>query len=352
MGISGVWKTNAWVAALIVSAMAVPPVEAQDAVATFFTGKSIEIVIGTTAGGGYDTYGRLVARHLGDYVPGKPGMVVKNLPGAGSNKATAYIYSLAPKDGTSIGAVFSGSIVDPLIGDQSLVQHDSTKLIYLGSANNEVFICMARTDAPVQKFADALSKGMILGASAAGGSTRDFPSLLNNVLGTKFTVVSGYPGSKEITLAVERNEVQGACGYGWSSLIAQNADLLTSGKVRVLAQETLKSHPTLDGMGVPLTISFAKTDEQRQILELVYGQLVFGRPFILPPGVPAERVTALRRAFDATMRDPKLAAEAEKAQLDVIAVTGEDVQALVTKLFATPPAIVESAKQALVYKGK
>lgn len=352
MGITLLSKTRIGMMALTVSAMIAPPVMAQDAVATFFTGKSIEIVIGTTAGGGYDTYGRLVARHMGDYVPGKPTMVAKNLPGAGSNKATAYIYALAPKDGTSIGAVFSGSIVDPLIGDKSQTQHDSTKLIYLGSANNEVFICMARSDAPVPKFEDALSKGMILGASAAGGSTRDFPALLNNVLGTKFTVVSGYPGSKEITLAVERNEVQGACGYGWSSLIAQNADLLNSGKVRVLAQETLKSHPTLDKMGVPLTISFAKTDEQRQILELVYGQLVFGRPFILPPGVPAERVTALRRAFDATMKDPKLVAEAEKAQLDVIAVTGEDVQALVAKLFATSPTIVESAKQALVYKGK
>ena len=345
-------KMRFWITAFVASTMIANSAAAQDAVAKFYTGKSIEIVIGTTAGGGYDTYARLVARHMGDYVPGKPAMVPKNLPGAGSNKATAYIYSLAPKDGTSIGAVFSGSIVDPLIGDKSKVQHDSTKLIYLGSANNEVFICMARSDAPVQKFADAFSKDMVLGASAAGGSTRDFPSLLNNVLGTKFTVVSGYPGSKEITLAVERNEVQGACGYGWSSLIAQNADLLKSGKVRVLAQETLKSHPTLDKMGVPLTISFAKTDEQRQILELVYGQLVFGRPYILPPGVPAERVTALRRAFDATMKDPKLVAEADKAQLDVIAVTGEDVQALVAKMFATPPAIVERAKQALIYKGK
>ena len=352
MGTMLLSKVRILIASLVAATTVAYPAMAQDAVAKFFTGKSIEIVIGTTVGGGYDTYGRLVARHLGDYVPGKPAIVVKNLPGAGSNKATAYIYSLAPKDGTSIGAVFSGSIVDPLIGDKSQVQHDSTKLIYLGSANNEVFICMARTDAPVQKFEDALSREMILGASAAGGSTRDFPSLLNNVLGTKFTVVSGYPGSKEITLALERNEVQGSCGYGWSSLIAQNADLLNSGKVRVLAQETLKSHPTLDKMAVPLTISFAKTDEQRQILELVYGQLVFGRPFILPPGVPAERVTALRRAFDATMKDPKLVAEADKAQLDVIAVAGEDVQALVAKMFATSPAIVESARQALVYKGK
>lgn len=336
---------------LVAAASVAAPAVAQDA-AAFFAGKQIEIVIGTTAGGGYDTYARLIARHMGDYVPGKPTIVPKNMPGAGSNKATGYIYAVAPKDGTSIGAVFPGAIVDPLLGDKSQAQHDSTKLIYLGSANNEVFICIGRADAPVQKFEDAFAKEMILGASAAGGSTRDFPALLNNVLGTKFTVVSGYPGSKEIILAVERNEVQGACGYGWSSLIAQNASLLDSGKVRVLAQETMKSHPTLDKMGVPLTVTFAKTEEQKQVLELVYGQLVFGRPYVLPPGVPADRVTALRRAFDATLKDPKLLAEAARSQLDVQGVTGEDVQAVVAKMYATPPAIVERTKQAMVYKGK
>ena len=328
------------------------PANAQDAVEKFFTGKQVEIVIGTTPGGGYDTYGRLVARHMGAYIPGKPTLVVKNMPGAGSIKATAYIYNVAPKDGTSIGAIFPGAIIEPLLGNIAQVQHDSTKLIYLGSANNEVFICIGRSDAPAQKFEELLSKEMILGASATGGSTRDFPALLNNVLGTKFSIVSGYPGSKEITLAIERNEVHGACGYGWSSLISQNADLLNSGKVRVLAQETMRSHPTLDKMGVPLTVSFAKTDEQKQILELVYGQLVFGRPFVLPPDVAPERVAALRRAFDATLKDKTLMAEAAKSQIDVDAVTGEDVEKVVTKMFATPTAIVERTKQALIYTGK
>jgi tripartite-type tricarboxylate transporter receptor subunit TctC len=327
------------------------PAMAQDA-QTFFAGKQIELVIGTTPGGGYDTYARLIARHMGDYIPGKPAIVPKNMPGAGSNKATGYIYAVAPKDGTSIGAVFPGAIVEPLLGDKTKVQHDSTKLIYLGSANNEVFICIGRSDAPVQKFQDAFTKEMVLGASAAGGSTRDFPALLNNVLGTKFKVVSGYPGSKEIVLAVERGEVQGACGYGWSSLIAQNASLLESGKVRVLAQEALKSHPTLDKMGVPLTISFAKNDDQRQLMELVYGQLVFGRPYVLPPGVPADRVTVLRRAFDAALKDPKLLEDAARSKLDVQPVTGEEVQQVVAKMFAAPPDVVQRAKQALIYKGK
>jgi tripartite-type tricarboxylate transporter receptor subunit TctC len=334
-------------AAVLVAA----PAMAQDA-DKFFAGKQIEVVIGSTPGGGYDTYGRLIARHMGDYIPGKPTLVAKNMPGAGSNKATGYIYAVAPKDGTSIGAVLSGAIVEPLLGNSSKVQHDSSKLIYLGSANNEVFICIARSDAPVQKFEDAFTKEMILGASASGGSTRDFPALLNNVLGTKFTIVSGYPGSKEITLAVERGEVQGTCGYGWSSLVAQNADLLNSGKVRVIAQEALRGHPTLDKMGVPLTITFAKTDEQRQILELIYGQLIFGRPYILPPGVPADRVAILRKAFMAATKDKALLAEAAKSHVDVDSVSGEEVQKIVAKMFTTPAPVVERAKQALIYKGK
>jgi tripartite-type tricarboxylate transporter receptor subunit TctC len=344
-------RTWALAAVACATAPVATPAAAQDA-ERFFAGKQIELVIGTTPGGGYDTYARLIARHMGDYLPGKPTLLPKNMPGAGSNKAAAYMYGVAAKDGTSIGAIFPGAVVEPLLGDKSQVQHDSTKFIYLGSANNEVFICMGRTDAPVQKFEDAMSKEMILGASAQGGSTRDFPALLNNVLGTRFTVVSGYPGSKEIVLATERNEVQGACGYGWSSLIAQNADLLKTNKVRVLAQETLKAHPTLTKMGVPLTIQFAKTDEQKQILELVYGQLVFGRPYVLPPGVPADRVTVMRRAFDSTLKDKTLVAEAEKLQLDVESVSGEEVQALVAKMFAMPSDIVERTKQALIYKGK
>lgn len=332
--------------------VAAPPASAQDAAAKFFAGKSIEIVIGTTPGGGYDTYGRLVARYMGGHVPGKATMVPKNMPGAGSAKAAGYIYSVAPKDGTSIGAIFPGAIADPLLGDKPKSQFDPAKFNYLGSANNEVYICVGRTDAPVQKFQDAFTKPMILGASAAGGSTRDFPALLNNVLGTKFTIVSGYPGSKEIMLAVERKEVQGACGYGWSSLIAQNANMLKDGVVRVLAQEAAKSHPTLDKMGVPMTLSFAKTPEQKQILELVYSQLVFGRPYVLPPRVPEDRVKALRTAFTETMKDPKLIADANKIHLDVQSVSGEEVQELVAKMYKTPERIVQKAKQAMIYKGK
>ena len=325
--------------------------QAQDTLAKFYSGKSIDMIIGAAPGGGFDIYARTIAKHMPNHLPGKPSFIAKNMPGAGTNKAAGYIYAVAPKDGTAIGAIFAGAIMDPLVGDKSQVQHDSTKLIYLGSANNEVAITVIRTDAPAQTFQDLFTKGMIGAASASGGSSRDLPAALNNVLGAKIGLVSGYPGTKEMTLAIERNEVQGTGGYLWSSLKTQNPDWLPeAGKMRILVQEAVKGNAELTKMGVPLAIDFAKTDEDRQVLELIYGQLVFGRPYILPPGTPADRVGGLRRAFDATLKDAAFLADAEKARLTIDPVTGEDVQALVTKIFASPDHIVERAKEAMIYK--
>jgi tripartite-type tricarboxylate transporter receptor subunit TctC len=273
------------------------------------------------------------------------------MPGAGSNKAAGFIYSVAPKDGTVIGAVFPGAIMDPLLGDKGKVQHDSTKLIYLGSANNEVAITVIRADAPAKTFQDLFTKGMISAASASGGSSRDFPAVLNNVLGTKINLVTGYPGTKDMTLAIERGEVQGTGGYLWSSLKTQNPDWLPKeGKMRILVQEAIKGNAELTKMGVPLAMDFAKSDEDKQVLELIYGQLVFGRPYILPPGTPAGRVAMLRKAFDETVKDKGFLADAAKARLTVDSVSGEEVQALVAKIYAAPDKIVQRAKEAMVYK--
>lgn len=352
---TGIASSISWrlvFAAVAFASLAPATLSAQPAASRFFAGKQIDLIIGSTSGGGYDTYGRLIARHMDRYIPGNPTFVPKNMPGAGSAKAIGFISSAAPKDGTVMGAVFSGAIVEPLLNEKSKAPYDPTKLIYVGSANNEVFICAARSDSPMKKFEDALTHEILLGATAAGGSTRDFPSVLNNVLGTKFTVISGYPGSREVTLAIERNEVQGVCGYGWSSLIAQNAAMLDSGTLKVMVQEAAKSHPDLDKMGVPMAVNFAKNAEDRRVLELIYGQLVFGRPYILPPGVPEDRVALLRKAFDQTMKDEKFLADAKKSRLDVDAVSGQEVQTLVTKMYETPPHIVARARDALIYKGK
>ncbi len=322
----------------------------QDAVARFYHGKTITIDVGSSAGGGYDTYARLMARFLGRHLPGNPAIVPQNVPGAGSNLMSAYVANVAAKDGTVIGANFAGAILEPLIGAHSAGTYDPSKLNYIGSANNDVFLCFARTDASVQKFSDLFTKQLIVGASADGGSTRDFPVMLNNVLGTKFKIVNGYPGTREIGLAIDKGEVQGQCGTGWSSLITTHADWVRDHKINILAQEETNGYPDLNKAGVPRTVDFAKTPEQRQILELVYSQEVFARPFMVAAEVPKDRVEALRKAFMDTWADPDLLTEAKKVNLDVAAISGADVQALIRKAYATPPEVIAKAKDALVPK--
>ena len=335
-------------AGALAAIIAAGPAQAQDAVAQFYRGKQISLYIGTTPGGGYDAYARLLARKFASYIPGNPTIVPQNMPGAGSNKLAGYMYAVAPKDGTAIGAIFSGAIMQPLFGDA--LAHDPSKFIYVGNANIEVFVCLARTDAPVKTFKDALEKELIIGATNAGGSTRDFAAMLNNILGARLRIVTGYPGSNEIMLALERSEVQGVCGVGWSSVAQQRARILDSGLARLIAQLASKGHREMDKMGVPLAIDFAKTAEDRNVMELIYSQLMFGRPFVLPPGVPADRAAALRKAFMDTFRDPEIAAEAARMKLDIDALSGEEVQAEVAKAYAMPPNIVERAKQALIYR--
>ena len=328
---------------------AASPAIAQDSVEQFYRGKSINIYVGSSAGGGYDSYARILGRYVSKYIPGNPIIVPQNMPGAGGNKAAGYVYSVAPKDGTAIGAIFPGSILQPLIGDTA-VQHDPAKFIYLGSANSDVYTCVVRTDAPVKTFKDVLTHEMIVGASNEGGTTRDMPTVSNNVLGARFRIVTGYAGTQEIALAVERNEVHGICGFGFTSLLTIRPDWVQRGVVSILVQENAKGGAVLNQMGVPRTVDFAKTAEDRQVMELVYSQGVFGRPYVFPPGVPADRVAALRKAFMTAFQDKELQAEAARIKLDIEAISGEDVQSMVAELFATPANIVDRAKQSLVYK--
>jgi tripartite-type tricarboxylate transporter receptor subunit TctC len=321
----------------------------QDSVAQFYKGKEISLIIGSSAGGGYDTYARTIARHIGRYIPGHPTVVPQNMPGAGSNKAGGYVYSLAPKDGTAIGAIFPGILLQPLIGNVP-TPHDPSKFIYLGSANSDAYLCVGRKDAAVQTFKDLLTRVLIIAGSTEGATTHDLPVVESNLLGAHFRIVSGYPGMRENTMAIEQNEVQGVCGYGWASLESQHPEWLTRGFINILAQESVKGYAKLNDMGVPRTYDFAKTDEERQILELVYSQGVFGRPYVLPSGVPADRVAALRNAFMAALHDKELLAEAAGMKLDIDALSGGDLQALVTQLYALPPSVAARTKQALVYK--
>jgi tripartite-type tricarboxylate transporter receptor subunit TctC len=321
----------------------------RDAVAQFYRGRTVNIYVGSPVGGGYDGYARLLARYFGKYIPGNPTILAQNMPGAGSNKAAGFIYAQAPRDGTAIGAIQPGAITAPLLSDQP-VQQDPKKFIYVGNANSDVYLCLVRGDAPVKSFAEVFSREVVLGASAEGATLRDLPVALDNILGTKFRMVTGYAGSHEVTLAIEKGEVQGMCGMGWVSISMEHPDWVPSGKMRVIAQEDLKGHPDLNRMGVPLTISFAKTDEDRQVLQLIYSQNIFGRPYVLPPGVPNERVAALRTAFLEAFNDPDLQAEAARMHFEVGALSGEDLQALVARIYALPARISERAKAAMIYK--
>jgi tripartite-type tricarboxylate transporter receptor subunit TctC len=340
-----VFLVSAALATLAATAFA----HSQDAVESFFRGKSVNIYVGSSAGGGYDTYARLLARHFGKHIPGQPTIVVQNMPGAGSNKAASFLYNVAPKDGTAIGAIFPGAVLQPLLTDTA-VQHEPNKFIYLGSANSDVYHCFARADSPAKSFRDVLQREVILGASNEGGTTRDLPAMMNNLAGAKFRIVTGYAGSKEIGLAVERNEVHGACGIGWTGFTTLYPHWFDKKLVTMLLQLSVKGHAELDAMKVPLATEFARTSEERQAMELVLSQGVFGRPFVLPPGLPPERAEALRKAFVAAMTDSALVADAKRANLDIEPISGTELQTLIASLYALPATTVEKAKKAMIYK--
>lgn len=325
------------------------PVQAQENLEQFYKGRTINLIIGSAPGGGYDLYGRMIARYIGKHIAGNPLVVPNNMPGAASNVAAGYVYNVAPKDGTVMGALYMGSVVDPLFSD-SRPTHDPTQFNYIGNANADVYVCLVRADANVKSFEDLFSKELIVGGSAIGASTHDFPALLNAVLGTKFKIVAGYPGTREISFAIDKNEVQGGCGNTWSSISSSQRDWFTSGKVKVLAQEDATGYPELNALHIPRTLDFAKTDEQRQMLELYYSQTAFGRPYVMAPQVEPAKIKLMRKAFMDTMNDPELKAEAEKIKVDVIPIAGDVLQELVKKIYATPKNIVDKVRVALAQK--
>jgi tripartite-type tricarboxylate transporter receptor subunit TctC len=330
------------------------PALAQDSVAQFYKGRQITVVVGSSPGGGYDIYARLMARHMGKYIPGNPTIVVTNMPGAGSNAAVAHVYNVAPKDGTYIVAPQNNAIMDAVfdvaLGTARRLRHDATKLIQIGSATTDHYVCIGRSDGPIKSFKQALTQEWLIGASQPGTSTRDYPAMLNNTTGAKIKQVSGYPGTREITLAIEKNEVHGLCGFSWSSLNAQKPDWVKSGFIRVIVQEHDKGNPEINKMGVPLAVDFATSPENRKIMELIYSSETFGRPYMMAPGVPDDRVAALRKAFMEAMADKDLLAEAQRIGLAIDPISGSDLQKLAASIFATPLPFVEKVKDALVYR--
>jgi tripartite-type tricarboxylate transporter receptor subunit TctC len=319
--------------------LAAGPLRAQ-APEAFFAGKTITIVVGFEAGGGYDAYARMLARHMGRH-PGGANIVVQNRPGAGSLVAANYLFSVAPRDGTVFGIISSGVLFDPLFGNKA-AQFEATEFSWLGSVNREVSTCQIWHTAPIKSFEDARTTSIAVGGTGAGADSHLFPQTLNAVLDTKFKIVSGYPGATSVFLAMERGELQGICGIYWSTLKAQRSDWLRQGILRPLVQLALEKHPEYPD--VPLILDFARNPEERAALELVFAPMALARPFLGPPGIPADRLAFLRRAFTTTVADPDFKAEADKLKLEVSPMFADEVVALLKRLYQTPTSVVDRAK--------
>jgi len=319
----------------------------QENVASFYRGKTVRIVVGVAVGSGYDINARVFARHFAGRIPGHPTVIVQNQPGAGSLTMTNALYNTGPFDGTVIGASFSGVPTTPLL-EASSARFDPVKLNWLGSTNRETNITYFWHTASLRRLGDLFTTEVVVGAQFPGSGQYDFPILLNRLVGTKFKVITGYESTAKVHLAMERGEVLGIGASTWSSLKALNSNWLQEKKVRIIAQWGLKRHS--DFADLPMVLDLAKTQADRQALQLVLSRQEFGRPFFLPPNVAPDRTDALRRAFDATMKDPAYRAEAEKLKLDVDPLSGEHVATLVEQVSKTPPEVVDRVRAALEKK--
>ena len=318
---------------------------AQGAGAPFYQDKKITMLIGSSAGGGYDIYARMISRWLGKHIPGNPQIVINNMGGAGSHVASAYLANSAPKDGTYIGAIYMGVVIEPLFVGKRRPTHNPQEFQYIGSANTDYNICAVRSDAPVKSLAETRNTELVVGASAPGGGSFDFPHFTRRLLGLKLKIVTGYPGSREINLALESGEVQGNCGQSWGGVAKLYEPMLKAGTIRIISQDSAVGHPHLNKLGVPLSMSVATTDQQRQAMRLFYSQTVFSRPYVVAKEVPSSQVAILRKAFMDTLRDPELVKEAERLALEVEATSGEALQAKLVELYSAPAAAVDEIRR-------
>ena len=338
-------KTTVFAAVMTACALAATAISASaQSPAEFFKGQTVTIYVGLSAGGGYDLNARLVARHIGKYIPGNPTVVVKNMPGGGGLVMTNFLANAAPKNGLHIGAPQRGVPFEPMLGDASNAKFDPLKLNWVGSVNADTSVAIATRASGVTKWQDLLKKELIVGGSGVGTETVVVPYVLRNVLGFQFKVISGYPGSSEISLAMQRGELDGKGAASWTSLKQNAKQTFEVDGMVVLFQMGLRKHPDIPN--VPLVTDLATNDDQRKILELQFTAFELGRPYFQAEGVPEDRVTALRRAFDAAMKDKDLLAEAEKQGLEVNPTTGEEMQKILTRVYATPKELVARLQEA------
>ena len=310
----------------------------------FYQGKTIQLVVGYSAGGGYDTFARTVARHLGNHIPGNPDVVIRNVPGAGSLVAMNQLANTAPKDGTYIGSIARGLAYEPLFGNEQ-AQFDPNEVNWLGSVASEVSLCVVSTDSDIETYEDLYDNELLVGATGSGGDSNVFPRVLADTLGFKMNVVAGYPGSADIVLAFERGEVEAICSWSYSSNKETRDSLIEAGDARIIFQMALQKHPELPD--VPLIIDLAENEEQRQALTLLFGRQQMGRPFIAPPGVPEDRLAMLKAALEATVNDPAFLEDAANQNLEIDWFSGDDIQSLVAEAYGYPQNVVDIIMNAM-----
>jgi len=317
------------------------PGAAQDPVADFYRGKQVSILVGFTPGGSSSLYAQALARHMGRHLPGSPSFIVQHVPGAGGLLLANNVANTVPRDGTAFAITGRTAAIEPLLGNKN-AKFDGRHFNWIGTANVEYATCSLWHTAKAKTLQDAMRIETVVGGSGADATEVIFPKAANKLTGTKFKVVLGYHGSTEILLAMERGEVEGFCGIGWTFLKLRKADWLRDKKINILYQMSLEKHPELPH--VPAIIDYARTPDDRKVFEFLFAPQEMGRPFFAPPAVPAERVKALRDAFARTFKDAAFLAEAEKMGVEVQHVGGEQIQALVERIYASPPDVIARAK--------
>ncbi len=317
--------------------------EAQSSLEKLLKVKKVSMYISSGAGGTYDAYGRIIARHFGRHLPGKPKILPRNMPGASGLRATKYLYRVAPKDGTAIGMVQRSVSIMPLLGIKA-ADYDARKFFWLGSTTREVSTGIIWHTSKVKTLADTMKTPLIVGSSGIGSDTGAFPRVLNFFIGTKFKIVHGYKSGSDISLALERGEVHGRLGWSWSSIKSRAPQLLRDKQMHVFVQMGLKAAPDLPG--VPMALDYAKSPKDRRAMEIIFAPTTIGWPSLMPPGVPAKTVVAFRAAYDATMKDPAFLKDTKRRRLPVAPVTGLEIHALLDRIYSFPEADVALARKA------
>lgn len=308
--------------------------------ADFYAGKTLTLIVGTDEAGGFSIYSRLIGSYLGRHIPGNPNVIVQYMPGAGGSTAAAYLFRQAPRDGTVIANLTPDSVMDRLFGRKS--QIDPTQFDYLAGAELSTRLCATSAKSAVKTLKQALDEKTIIGATQVGSPTSDYANLIKRTIGAKFDIVHGYGGPGAVYLAMDRGEVDGMCGFDWSALKAQQPQWLRDKKINILVQVNVKSDPELDAMGVPQPWDFIPDNVDRDAVKLMIDfQQNFGKAYVAPPQVPAERLKILRAAFAEVLRDKQFLADAEKGRLDIAQVNGEEVGATVRNLYAASPTIID-----------